>query len=55
MTRVCGHAGCYPDRCIKWDGWEDSSPLSPIRGILIGLVISAAIWAVLVAAWSLLR
>jgi hypothetical protein len=30
-------------------------PLAPIRGILIGLVISAAIWVVLVAAWSLLR
>jgi hypothetical protein len=32
-----------------------SDPLAPARGLIIGLIISVAIWAVLVAAWSLFR
>jgi hypothetical protein len=32
-----------------------SDPLAPIRGIFIGLIISVALWAVLIAVWSVLH
>jgi hypothetical protein len=32
-----------------------SDPLAPARGIILALILSVAIWAVLVAAWSLFR
>jgi hypothetical protein len=32
-----------------------TDPLAPARGIIIGLVVSIAIWAALVAAWRLFR
>ena len=30
------------------------NPLGPARGILIGLVIGAALWVVLIATWGVL-
>jgi hypothetical protein len=32
-----------------------SDPLAPARGVLIGFVISVALWAVLIAVWSVLH
>jgi hypothetical protein len=31
-----------------------TAPLAPARGVLIGLIISVALWAVLIAVWSVL-
>jgi hypothetical protein len=32
-----------------------TNPLAPARGVLIGLIISVALWAVIIAVWSVLH
>ena len=31
-----------------------SNPLAPARGVLVGLVIGIALWAVVISAWAVL-
>jgi hypothetical protein len=32
-----------------------TNPLAPARGVLIGLIISVALWAVIIVVWSVLH
>jgi hypothetical protein len=31
-----------------------SDPLAPARGVLIGLIVGVALWAVIISAWAVL-
>jgi len=31
-----------------------TDPLAPARGVLVGLVIGVALWAVIISAWAVL-